>query len=202
MWSIWLIFVIVVSILSSLWWMSIRGLWKLLDGRYWLWGKLGLALVGRTVLSISLIQFSVMGGAVFPLCSLAWGQTVLVVMMISFKRTYGNRLRLPGLLQSVPLILWQATVDWHFRQRLLDTLSQIWLHLLWESVLLFPVSWCMQGFLRALQESVSPVLWKFCNQILLAFKVKFPGDSQSLCQIPRLGNWFWAIKSASTSLVK
>ena len=48
-----------------------RGLWKLLDGRDWLWGKLGLALVGRTMLSISLIQFSVMGGAVFPLCSLA-----------------------------------------------------------------------------------------------------------------------------------
>ena len=84
-----------------IWWMSIRGLWKLHDGRNWLLGKLGLALVGRTVLSTSLIQLSVMGGAVFPLCSLAWGQTVLVVkvvMVISFKRTYANRLRLPGLL--------------------------------------------------------------------------------------------------------
>ena len=39
--------------------------------------------------------------------------------------------------------------------------------------------------------SVSPVLWKFCNQILLAFRVKFPGGLQSLCWIPRLGNlWF------------
>ena len=27
-----------------------------------------------------------------------------------------------------------------------------------------------------------------CNQILLAFKVKFPGGSQFLCRIPRLGN--------------
>ena len=33
--------------LSSLWWMR-RGLYKLPDVRDWLWGKLGLALVGRT----------------------------------------------------------------------------------------------------------------------------------------------------------
>ena len=31
-------------------------------------------------------------------------------------------------------------------------------------------------------------LWKFCNQIPLAFKVKFPGGSQFLSRIPRLGN--------------
>ena len=62
------------------------------------------------------------------------------------------------------------------------------------SLLLSPGSWCTQGFVCALQESVSPVLWKFCNQIPLAFKVKFPGDSQSLCQIPRLGNLFWTLE--------
>ena len=33
-----------------------------------------------------------------------------------------------------------------------------------------------------------PVLWKSYNQIPLAFKVRFPGDSQSLCWIPRLGS--------------
>ena len=38
-----------------------------------------------------------------------------------------------------------------------------------------------QGFVCALQESVSPVLWKFCNQIPLASEVKVPGGSQSLC---------------------
>ena len=37
-------------------------------------------------------------------------------------------------------------------------------------------------------KSVSPVLCKFCNQIPLASKVKFPGGSQSLCQISRLEN--------------
>ena len=42
--------------------------------------------------------------------------------------------------------------------------------------------------------SVSPVLWKFCNQILLAFKVKFPGGLQSLCWIPRLGNLLFTLE--------
>ena len=62
------------------------------------------------------------------------------------------------------------------------------------TLFLFPVSWCAQGFVCALQESVSPVLWKFCNQIPLAFEVKFPGGSQSLCQIPRLGNLLWVLQ--------
>ena len=39
------------------------------------------------------------------------------------------------------------------------------------SPLLSPGSWCTQYSVCALQESVSPVLWKFCNQILLASKV-------------------------------
>ena len=43
------------------------------------------------------------------------------------------------------------------------------------SLLLSPGSWCTQGFVCALQDSVSPVLCKFYNQIPLASKVKFPG---------------------------
>ena len=42
--------------------------------------------------------------------------------------------------------------------------------------------------------SVSPVLWKFCNQILPAFRVKFPGGLQSLCWIPRLGNLLFTLE--------
>ena len=45
-----------------------------------------------------------------------------------------------------------------------------------------------------LRVSVSPVLWKFCNQISLIFKVSFPGDSQSLCQIPKLGSLLWGLE--------
>ena len=46
------------------------------------------------------------------------------------------------------------------------------------------------------------VLCKFCDEIPLAFKVKFPGASQSLCQTPRLGNLVGIFcKSVRTSLV-
>ena len=62
------IFVIVVFILFSLWWMRVRGLCKHPDWRDWLWGKLGLALVGRAMLSKSLIQMSVDAWAVLPPC--------------------------------------------------------------------------------------------------------------------------------------
>ena len=74
----------------------------------------------------------------------------------------------------------------------------------WRPLLLSPRSWCMQGFVCVLQESLfHPVLWKFYNQIPLTFKVRFPGDSQSLCQIPRLGSLMWGLelhKSVRTSL--
>ena len=53
---------------------------------------------------------------------------------------------------------------------------------------------CMFCFVCTHQECVSPVLWKFCNQIQLAFKVKFPGGSQSLCWVPRLGNLLWTLE--------
>ena len=56
-----------------------------------------------------------------------------------------------------------------------------------------PFSWVLvrTRFCLCPPRVCSPVLWKFCNQIPLAFKVKFPGGSQSLCQIPRLGNLVW-----------
>ena len=41
-------------------------------------------------------------------------------------------------------------------------------------------------------ESLLPrVLWKSYNHILLTFKVRVPGDSRALCQIPRLGSLMW-----------
>ena len=42
--------------------------------------------------------------------------------------------------------------------------------------------------------SVSPVLWKFWNQVPLTFKVRFPGDSQSLCQSSRLESLLWGVE--------
>ena len=51
----------------------------------------------------------------------------------------------------------------------------------------------MWDFVCALQgwSVFLPVLWKSCNQILLAFKVRVLGNSQSLCWIPRLGSLMW-----------
>ena len=84
--------VTVVSILSALWWISIKDLWKLPDGRDWLRGNLSLALMVRAMLSKSLIWFFLlMDGVVFPLCNLAWGETMvgaMAVMTTSFKRAY------------------------------------------------------------------------------------------------------------------
>ena len=61
----------------------------------------------------------------------------------------------------------------------------------------FPWVWCAQGFVCALQESLfPPVLWKFCNQTPLSFKVRFPGDSQSPCEIPRLGSLMGGLESS------
>ena len=62
------------------------------------------------------------------------------------------------------------------------------------SLLLSPGSWCKQGFVCALQLSVSPVLCEFCNQIPLVSKVKFPGSSQFPCHIPMLGNLLWVLE--------
>ena len=62
---------------------------------------------------------------------------------------------------SGPLTLWPATADLHLYQRLLDTHWQVWVSLLWGSLLLSPRSWYTQGFVCALQESVSQVLCKF-----------------------------------------
>ena len=45
--------------------------------------------------------------------------------------------------------------------------------LVW-SLLFFPGSWSAQVFVCALHESLSPVLWKFCHQTPLAFKVRIP----------------------------
>ena len=107
---------------------------------------------------------------------------VMAVMETSFKRTHVRTVGFSapdptaGQCQSMPL----PEAPGHSQEGL--TQSPV------GSLLLSPRSWCAQGFLCALQESVSPLLWKFCNQIPLAFKIKFPGGFKFLCWISRLGN--------------
>ena len=62
------------------------------------------------------------------------------------------------------------------------------------SQLLSPRFLCTQAFICGLKKSVSPVLWKFCNQIPMASKIRSSGGSQSFCQISRLGNLLWVLE--------
>ena len=101
---------------------------------------------------------------------------------------------LPGLLLPAPLTSQQATVDMPSGP---ETPRYSQASLTWSlvgSLFLSPWSWCIQGFVCALQEAVSQVLWKLCNQILLTFKVRFPGDSQPLYQILKLRSLMWGLE--------
>ena len=132
--------------LFTLWWRRIRGLWKLPDGRDWLRGKLGLVLMGRAMLSKSLIQFSIDGWSCVPSLLFTWGQTiveVMKIMAISFKRSH-----------AYPATLQQATTDPHLHWRLLDTHRPFWVSLLWGHCS-FLLGAGAQGSVCTLQESMS-----------------------------------------------
>ena len=132
-----------------------------------------------------------MGRAMFPPCCLTWDQTmveVIKIMATSFKRAYAKTVVFsapdPAAGHCGPTP--PPETPRHSQASLAQSLM--------GTLFLFPVSWCAQGFFCALQEYVSPVLWKFCNQIPLASKVKLPGDSHSLCWIPSLGNLLWVLE--------
>ena len=88
------------------------------------------------------------------------GQCFLPVVWPKAKRIYASMLQLPGLLYSVaghcqPMPL--PETPGHSQSTLAQSLV--------GSLPLSPGSWCTQGFVFSLQEPISPVLWKFCNQI-------------------------------------
>ena len=133
-----------------------------------------------------------MDGSVFPSGCLVWEQTMVGVVAVMQPPSKG--LTSP-LLYSASLTLQQSIVDPHLHWRLLDTHRQVWLSLLWAhcSFLLGPGAHKVL-FGPSRPKSVSPVLWKFYNQIPLASKVKFPGDSSSLYRISRVGNLLWVLE--------
>ena len=95
---------------------------------------------------------------------------------------------------SLPVIWPEAQLLTHDSTRDSWTLTGSLIPSLVAILLLCPGSWCAHGFVCALQESIFQVLWKFCNQIPLVSKIKFPRSSRSLCQIPRLGNLLWVLE--------
>ena len=85
------------------------------------------------------------------------------LMSTSFKRTFADTAVFSALsrtLLTLPLLETPGHAHTSLAQSLVGTL------------LLSPSSWCTQDFVGALQESVSLVLWKFCNQIPLVSKEK------------------------------
>ena len=135
-----------------------RGLWKLLDGRDWLREKLDYVLMGRAMLSKSLIQFSVDGWSCVP------------SLLFDLRPSYGGGNEDNGdLLQMVPCMHCHtqcpdpaAGPRWPTPP--LESPGNSWASLGQSpvgSLLISPGSWCTQGSVCALQESVSPVLCKF-----------------------------------------
>ena len=154
------------------------------------------------MLSKSLIQFSFdrwdcVSTYSGNTCSLAWGQTMIGVMALMAtpsKRTYslccGSQdccSQCPWL-HSRPLLTHASAGDsWTLTGKSCSVSCGVTAPFSW--VLVHP-RFC----LCPSRVSVSSVLWKFCNQIPLTFKVRFPGDTQSLCQIPRLGSLLWGLE--------
>ena len=125
-----------------------------------------------------------MGEAVFPSCC------------FDLRQNYDGGNPSKGLVHklphSMPLTLQQATSNPHLPWRLLDTYRQVWVSLLWGhcSFLLGPGT---HQVLFVLSKNLFP---QSCvgSVIKSHFKVKLPGGSQSLCQIPRLGNLLWVLE--------
>ena len=160
MWSDWLVFCDVVFNLSALWWEGQEAYGRFLMGktnwgRNWVW-------VGPCSVSLQ-SNFLLKGGAVFPPCYLTWGQTmveVMKVMVTSFKMSHActATLSAPGPAAGLCMPAADPRLCW----RLLDTYWQVWVSFLWShcSFLLGPD---VHKVVCALQESVSPVLSKFCK---------------------------------------
>ena len=116
------------------------------------WGKLGLILIGRAMLSKSLIQFSVDGRGCVPSLLFTWNQIMVEVMKImgtSFKRSHSHTAALSapnpasGHHQPTP----SPETPGHSRASLGQSLV--------GSVLLSPGCWFTQGSVCAHQEFVS-----------------------------------------------
>ena len=140
-----------VFILSALWWRSIRGLWKLPDGREWLRGKLGLFLMGGAMLSKSLIQFSVDGQGCVP------------SLLFDPRPNYGvGNEDNDNLLQKVPCRHCHTQCPWPCSRRLTGTSGSVCCGVT------APFPWVLvhKCFVCALQESVSSGLFKFCKSCI------------------------------------
>ena len=172
---------------------------KFPDARAWLWGKLGLALGGRAMLRNSLIQLSADEWGCAPSFLVVWLEATSSGIYRLYGEANGNLQKdlnqhTPPRTAAASSPVFQAghcwsTPSWENLKYSQAGLTQSFL----GTWILSFGSWCTQGFVCALQESLfSLVLWKFCFWTLLSFNFRFPRDSQILCRIPRLGSLIWS----------
>ena len=117
-----------------------------------------------------------MGGVVFSPCNLSWGQTMVVVMTASSKRTYASQLYLPGLILLVSLTLQQGLC---WPNPLLETAKHSKAELAQFLVMAtfpFPGLWCTQGSVCVLQESLAGMRLDFKHNCHphASFSMSFP----------------------------
>ena len=109
--------------------------------------------MGEAILSKYLIQFSIDVQSCVLFLLFTWGQTmveVVKIMVTSFKKSHASPAILTAPCSRPPPTHASAWHPWASLGRSLV-----------GSLLLSSGSWCTQGFVCALQESVSPVLCKF-----------------------------------------
>ena len=131
-----------------------------------------------------------MGGAVFPPCSRGNGSNSNLLQKGLCKHAKPLKTVLVSTPNPVADHCWPMPppeTSGHSYASLAQSLERITVPFSWVLML---IRFC----LCPPRVSVSPVLWNFCNQIPLTFKVKFPAGSQALCQVPRLGNLLWALE--------
>ena len=136
----------IASILSALWRRKVK---RLMEASWWerLRGKLGLVLIGRAMLSKFLIQSSV------DCVPVTWGQTMVEIMKIWWRPP--SKGPILAMMQSVPPALQQAssTDSWTLMGRSGSVSCGV--------TAPFSCIQYTQGFVCALQGSVSLVLCKF-----------------------------------------
>ena len=131
--------------------------------RDWLRGKLGLVLMGRAKLSITLIQFSVDEWHCVPSLLFTRGQIMVEVMKItatSFKRSHActATLSAPNSGEGYHWPTPPLEIPGHSQESLG--------HSLVGSLLLSPGTWCIQGSICALQESISQSCVSFGSSVV------------------------------------
>ena len=95
---------------------------------------------------------------------------------------------------SVSANLKQATANPHLHWRLLNTHRQVSVSLFRGHCSFLLGSGAQKVLFVSLKSLFPQSCVKFCNQIPRPSKVKFPGGSQSFCQIPRLGSLLWVLE--------